>query len=195
MSVHLTRIYTRLGDDGQTDLADLSRVEKTNPRVEAVGAVDELNAALGLALAAAANLDHHPEWLGQIQNDLFDLGADLTRPTAAGDEAPHLRIDDSYVSWLEHICDDVNANLPALRSFVLPGGTPAAAHLHMCRTICRRAERRVLGVPGANPVIIRYLNRLSDLLFILSRGANNGHHETLWRPGRSNRDGEADVDL
>ncbi len=185
MTVHLTRIYTRLGDDGRTHLADLSRVAKTDPRIEAVGAVDELNAAVGLAVAAGDLPARYADWMAQIQNDLFDLGADLSHPVpSAGDEAPTTAVDEQYVAWLESVCDRVNADLPELRSFVLPGGTQLAAHLHMCRTVCRRAERRALAVPAISPYITRYLNRLSDLFFILSRAANNSGEEPLWQPGR-----------
>ncbi|MEV7225684.1 MULTISPECIES: cob(I)yrinic acid a,c-diamide adenosyltransferase [Polymorphospora] len=189
MSVHLTRIYTRTGDDGRTHLADLTRVPKTDPRVEAGGAVDELTAAVGVAVATPGDLpDGYAGWLRQVQNDLFDIGADVSRPgggPAAGpapDDGP--RVDGSYVAWLEEICDRVNADLPALRSFVLPGGTPLSARLHVCRTVCRRAERRALAVPDVNPEVTRYLNRLSDLLFILARAAAEGAPEVLWQPGR-----------
>lgn len=119
----------------------------------------------------------------QIQNDLFDLGANLSHPPGSPDETPHQGFDEEYVTWLESVCDQVNADLPALRSFVLPGGTLLAAHLHVCRTVCRRAERRTLAVPAVSPYVTRYLNRLSDLLFILSRAANSGD-EPLWQPGR-----------
>ncbi len=191
MSVHLTRIYTRTGDDGQTDLADLTRVDKTDPRVEAVGAVDELNAALGLALAAAVNLDRYPEWLRQIQNDLFDLGADLSRPPAARGAAPRGGRAPPAGGGPGPPLAKLNPHQAAKSAFVLPGGTQAAAHLHLCRTVCRRAERRTLAVPNVNPAITHYLNRLSDLLFILSRAANTGHDEPQWRPARSNRSGGA----
>ncbi len=192
MTVHLTRIYTRRGDDGNTDLADRSRVAKVEPRIEAIGAVDELNAALGLALTAPGLAEDHAAWLRQVQNDLFDLGADLAQApavgavdagtTEAGISTPQVKR--SYVTWLEERCDTANADLPALRSFVLPGGTSAAAHLHLARTVCRRAERRVLAVPGVDPVTAQYLNRLSDLLFILSRAANRNADAPLWQPGR-----------
>jgi cob(I)alamin adenosyltransferase len=186
MTVHLRRIYTRLGDNGETDLADRSRVSKTDPHVEAGGTVDELNTAIGVALATAGELpDKVGIWLRQIQNDLFDLGASLSR---IGDdpEAPECPIDERDVAWLESICDEANAGLPALPSFVLPGGTSLAAHLHTCRAVCRRAERRVLAVPEAPVWIVRYLNRLSDVFFILSRLANVGGEELLWQP-RSRR--------
>jgi cob(I)alamin adenosyltransferase len=180
MTVNLTRIYTKLGDAGETHLGDMSRVPKTHPRIEAYGDVDELNAQLGLALATGALPGQQADWVRRIQNDLFDVGADLAVPP--GGERARLRVTPEYVTWLEERCDEVNATLAPLRSFVLPGGTPAAAHLHVCRTVCRRAERRALLVEEGNPEVLRYLNRLSDLLFILSRAANGGE-EPLWQPG------------
>jgi cob(I)alamin adenosyltransferase len=180
VTVNLTRIYTRLGDGGETHLGDMSRVPKTHPRIEAYGAIDELNAQIGLALTVDGLSERDARWLRRIQNDLFDLGADLSVPE--GGERERLRVVAEQVTWLEETCDEVNAELKPLRSFVLPGGTRAAAHLHVCRTVCRRAERRALAVEDANPEIVRYLNRLSDLLFILSRGANGGD-EPLWEPG------------
>ncbi len=182
MTVNLTRIYTKLGDAGETHLGDMSRVAKTHPRVEAYGEVDELNAHVGLALTVDGMPEAYVAWLRQIQNDLFDLGADLSVPHE-GDRS-RLRVKEVQVSWLEERCDEVNATLAPLKSFVLPGGTPAAAHLHVCRTVCRRAERRALLVEDGNPEVLRYLNRLSDLFFILSRGANGGE-EPLWEPGKS----------
>ena len=182
MTVNLTRIYTRLGDRGETHLGDMSRVPKTHPRIEAYGEIDELNAQVGVALTVDGLPERYDEWLRRVQNDLFDLGADLSVPEAEGDRE-RLRVRPEQVTWLEEACDEVNATLAPLKSFVLPGGTPAAAHLHVCRTVCRRAERRALLVDGANPEVVRYLNRLSDLLFILSRGANGGE-EPLWEPGR-----------
>lgn len=182
MTVNLTRIYTKLGDDGETHLGDMSRVRKTHPRIEAYGATDELNAQLGVTLAVGGLPEPYDAWLRRIQNDLFDVGADLSVP--AGDDRERLRVLPEQITWLEERCDEVNATLAPLKSFVLPGGTPAAAHLHVCRTVCRRAERRALDVEGANPEVVRYLNRLSDLLFILSRGAN-GADEPLWQPGAS----------
>jgi cob(I)alamin adenosyltransferase len=181
VTVNLTRIYTRLGDGGETHLGDMSRVPKTHPRIEAYGAIDELNALVGLALTAEGLPDRYAEWLRRVQNDLFDLGADLSVPE--GGERRRLRVAPEQVTWLEQACDEVNATLEPLKSFVLPGGSVAAAHLHVCRTVCRRAERRALVVEDANPEVVRYLNRLSDLLFILSRGANAGD-EPLWEPGR-----------
>ena len=195
MTVNLTRIYTRLGDGGETHLGDMSRVSKLDPRVEAYGTVDELNAVIGVALLAPGLPAAFAEWLRRVQNDLLDLGADLSVPSGAeegGEDASpkreRLRIDGPYTEWLERACDEVNARLEPLRSFVIPGGTPAAAQLHVCRTICRRAERRALTVPDVNPEVVRYLNRLSDLLFILSRAANADDAqvagaEPLWDPG------------
>lgn len=181
VTVNLTRIYTKLGDQGETHLGDMSRVPKTHPRIEAYGEVDELNAQLGLTLTVEDLPEQYAAWLRRIQNDLFDVGADLSVPE--GGKRERLRVRPEQVAWLEEACDEVNATLKPLKSFVLPGGTRAAAHLHVCRTVCRRAERRSLLVEGANPEIVRYLNRLSDLLFILSRGANGGD-EPLWEPGR-----------
>jgi cob(I)alamin adenosyltransferase len=182
MTVNLTRIYTKLGDGGETHLGDMSRVPKTHPRIEAYGDVDELNAQIGVALTLADLPEPYRDWLRRIQNDLFDVGADLAVPH--GGDRERLRVDPGQVTWLEGACDEVNATLAPLKSFVLPGGTPAAAQLHVCRTVCRRAERRALLVEDSNPEVVRYLNRLSDLLFILSRGANAGE-EPLWQPGRS----------
>ena len=182
MTVNLTRIYTKLGDGGETHLGDMSRVAKTHPRIEAYGEIDELNAQVGVTLTVEGLTERYGEWLRRIQNDLFDLGADLSVPESEGDR-DRLRVRPEQVMWLEGACDEVNDTLAPLKSFVLPGGTPAAAHLHVCRTVCRRAERRALLVDGANPEVVRYLNRLSDLLFILSRGANGGE-EPLWEPGR-----------
>ncbi len=192
MTVNLTRIYTKLGDAGETHLGDMSRVSKQHPRVEAYGTIDELNSVLGVALAQPDLPARLSEWLSRVQNDLLDLGADLCVPgepplggVSDGREgAPggRLRIGPAYTEWLEGACDEVNAGLQPLRSFVIPGGTPAAAHLHVCRTVCRRAERRALAVQDANPEVVRYLNRLSDLLFILARAVNEGA-EALWDPG------------
>jgi cob(I)alamin adenosyltransferase len=184
MTVNLTRIYTRLGDGGETHLGDMSRVPKTDPRIEAYGTVDELNAQLGVAVAQGGLPGGYDGWLRRIQNDLFDVGADISVPE--GGDRERLRVVPEQTTWLEERCDEVNAGLPALRSFVLPGGTPAAAQLHVCRTVCRRAERRAIACGDAiSPECVRYLNRLSDLLFILSRGANlaTGGAEPLWEPG------------
>ena len=187
MTVNLTRIYTKLGDGGETHLGDMSRVSKLHPRVEAYGTVDELNATIGVALLAEGMPGRFGEWLKRVQNDLLDVGADLSVPPpedASAEQArERLRVGPDYTAWLEQACDEVNATLPPLHSFVIPGGTPASAHLHVCRTVCRRAERRTIAVEGVNPEAVRYLNRLSDLLFILSRAANNEGAEQLWEPG------------
>ncbi|HTW13356.1 MAG TPA: cob(I)yrinic acid a,c-diamide adenosyltransferase [Solirubrobacteraceae bacterium] len=183
MTVNLTRIYTRRGDGGQTHLGDMSRVPKTHPRIEAYGTVDECNAHLGVALALGDLPPAYEPWLRRIQNDLFDVGADLAAPDDG--KQPRLRVTPAQTAWLEERCDEVNATLTPLRSFVLPGGTPAAAQLHVARTVCRRAER--LAVACGDEIsteVVRYLNRLSDLLFILSRGANAGE-EPLWVPGEN----------
>ncbi len=183
MTINLTRIYTRLGDGGETHLGDMSRVAKTDPRIEAYGTVDELNAVVGVARTMDGLPANVGEWLGRIQNDLFDVGADLSVPD--GGERERLRVAPEQTEWLEQVCDEVLAGLEPLRSFVLPGGTPAAAQLHVARTVCRRAERRVLAVgDAASGEVVRYLNRLSDLLFVLAR-LLNGANETLWQPGRS----------
>jgi cob(I)alamin adenosyltransferase len=184
MTVNLTRIYTRLGDDGNTHLGDMSRVAKTHPRIEAYGTIDELNAHLGVALTLPDLPAPYSEWLGRIQNDLFDVGADIAVPH--GGERARLRLTPAQTAWLEHVCDDVNATLTPLKSFVLPGGTPAACQLHVCRCVCRRAERRAIDCGEEVRECVRYLNRLSDLLFILARGANAaaGREEPLWDPGR-----------
>jgi cob(I)alamin adenosyltransferase len=182
MTVNLTRIYTKLGDGGETHLGDMSRVRKTHPRIEAYGDVDELNAHIGVTLTTPGLPPAYAQWLRRIQNDLFDVGADLSVPH--GGERARLRVSPEQTGWLEEACDEVNATLEPLKSFVLPGGTPSAAQLHVCRTVCRRAERRALLVEDGNPEVVRYLNRLSDLLFILSRGANGGE-EPLWQPGSS----------
>jgi cob(I)alamin adenosyltransferase len=184
MTVNLTRIYTRLGDGGETHLGDMSRVPKTHPRIEAYGTVDELNAQIGLALTAEGLPAEYAEWLARIQNDLFDVGADIAAPEEAEAKRERLRVLPEQTTWLEGRCDEVNATLTPLRSFVLPGGTAAAAHLHVCRTVCRRAERAAIACGGEiSAEVVRYLNRLSDLLFILSRGASDGD-EPLWEPGR-----------
>ena len=185
VTVNLTRIYTRLGDGGETHLGDMSRVPKTHARIEAYGTVDELNAQLGAALANSGLPERYAEWLRRVQNDLFDVGADISVPDDGKRE--RLRVVPEQTAWLEQACDEVNAGLPKLKSFVLPGGTAAAAQLHVCRTVCRRAERRVIACGDeVNPECVRYLNRLSDLLFILSRGVNaaDGAAEPLWEPGR-----------
>lgn len=183
--VRLTRIYTRHGDGGDTHLGDMSRVRKTSPRVAAYGDVDETNAALGVA--RAAGLDPVVDgWLAQVQNDLFDLGADLCVPPA-DDGRERLRVTPGQVARLEGWCDQVNDGLSDLTSFVLPAGTPGAAALHLARTVCRRAERSAVALADAEPVgpeAVAYLNRLSDLLFVLARAANaTAGGDVLWRPG------------
>jgi cob(I)alamin adenosyltransferase len=184
--VRLDRIYTRAGDSGKTSLGDGTRAPKSHPRIDAFGTVDELNALLGVALARGVPPEFGP-WLERIQNELFDLGADLAVPLADA-KRERLRVTPAQVMRLEELCDEVNADLEPLRSFVLPGGTEAAALLHLARTVCRRAERLVVALDAAepvNPAALAYLNRLSDLLFILARAANAGRTEPLWKPGSS----------
>jgi cob(I)alamin adenosyltransferase len=200
--VELTRIYTRTGDEGQTRLSDMSLAAKTDPRVEAYGDVDEANSAIGVALALGGMSDEVTTVLRSIQNEMFDLGADLSNPLTADPPYPPLRVTQDYVDRLEGWCDAFGDPLPALRSFILPGGTPAAAYLHIARTVTRRAERaawvaadrygteEAAGAPvagdrpgGVNPLALRYLNRLSDLLFILTRVVNGTESEVLWTPG------------
>jgi cob(I)alamin adenosyltransferase len=173
--VRLTRIYTRGGDEGKTSIGDGTRIPKTADRVEAIGDVDELNSTLGWSLALREDAT-----LQRIQNELFDLGADLSVPFGAGDAK--LRITQAAIDRLEAECDAANAKLAPLKSFVLPGGSEYAARLFLARAVCRRAERRIFAVEHVNPLVAVYLNRLSDLLFILARAANAGS-ETLWRPG------------
>jgi cob(I)alamin adenosyltransferase len=183
--VRLTRIYTRGGDRGETSLGDGSRVSKLDCRIGAFGTVDELNAQLGVALAGDLP-EAFRALLERIQNELFDVGADLAAPYGVGDG--RLRVTQAQIEALEHDCDRLNADLPELRSFVLPGGSEAAARLHVARTVCRRAERDALLAAQElelNPLVVVYLNRLSDLLFILARAANAGRDEPLWRPGAS----------
>jgi cob(I)alamin adenosyltransferase len=183
--VRLTRIYTRGGDRGETSLGDGSRVSKLDCRIGAFGAVDELNSQLGVALAGELEVGLR-EVLARVQNELFDVGADLAVPYGVGDG--RLRVDDAAIAALETACDRFNAELPELRSFVLPGGTEAAARLHVARAVCRRAEREALTASqelDVNPLVLVYLNRLSDLLFIAARYANAaaGAEEPLWKPG------------
>jgi cob(I)alamin adenosyltransferase len=190
--VVLSRIYTRTGDKGTTALGDRRRVRKDHPRIEACGVVDELNSTLGVALTSGLDPDG-ASLLRRVQNDLFDLGADLCLPVArrptgrgAGRREP-LRITPAQVRRLEEAIDRFNAPLATLRSFVLPGGTPASARLHLARTVCRRAERRVVALARGetiNPQAVVYLNRLSDLLFVMARRANDGGRaDILWVPG------------
>ena len=186
--VRLDRIYTRGGDTGETSLGSGERVPKDDVRIEAAGDVDELNALLGVALTRGAPEDP----LRQVQNDLFDLGADLSVPLS-DTKRERLRVTAEQVAWLEERCDEANADLPMLRSFILPGGSEAAALLHLGRTVCRRAERRVVTLARrepVNPEARAYLNRLSDLLFILARSTNaeHGAEEPLWKPGGLGRD-------
>ncbi|WP_224389786.1 cob(I)yrinic acid a,c-diamide adenosyltransferase [Pseudonocardia sp. ICBG1293] len=187
MAVHLTRIYTRTGDDGTTALGDFSRVRKTDARLAAYADTDEANAAIGVAVTVGGLADRVVDPLRQIQNDLFDVGADLCTPIVENPEYPPLRVTDGYVARLEGWCDEFNPELPKLDSFILPGGTPGAAYLHVARTVARRAERSVWALlevdpDHTNPLTARYLNRLSDLLFILGRVANPDG-DVLWQPG------------
>ena len=181
--VRLTKIYTRGGDRGETSLGDGTRASKLDPRIAAYGAVDELNSHVGVALAGELP-DALRGVLERIQNELFDVGADLSVPFEGDDDK--LRVSQHQIDALEADCDAFNADLPELRSFVLPGGTEASARLHVARAVCRRAERDALAAP-VNPLAVVYLNRLSDLLFILARAANAaaGRDEPLWRPGSS----------
>jgi cob(I)alamin adenosyltransferase len=185
--VNLTRIYTRTGDDGTTGLSDFSRVPKTDPRLAAYADSEEANAALGVVLAVGAPPEELVAPLRQIQNDLFDVGADLATPVVAEPEYPPLRVTEKQVRRLEGWCDEFNEDLAKLSSFILPGGTPAAAYLNVARTVTRRAERSTWAVIAANPertstLPAHYLNRLSDLLFIFGRVANPGG-DILWVPG------------
>ena len=187
MTVRLTRIYTRTGDAGTTHLGDMSRVAKTDPRLVAYADVDEANSVLGVALALGSPTPEVAELLRSVQNDLFDVGADLSTPVTPDPAHPPLRVTAEYTERLEAACDEHNEALPKLNSFVLPGGTPLAALLHQARVVVRRAERSVWALLDAdgertNPETARYLNRLSDLLFILARGANPDG-DVLWEPG------------
>ena len=186
-TVHLTRIYTRTGDDGSTALGDMSRVAKTSPRIHAFADVDEANAAMGVAVALGGLDDDVASLLVSIQNDLFDVGADLCTPVVEAPRWKPIRVTDDYVTRLEDACDSYNASLSTLDSFVLPGGTPGSALLHVARTVTRRAERSTWALLEAEPqttnlLTATYLNRLSDLLFIMSRYANRRAGDVLWRP-------------
>ncbi|GHJ50008.1 cob(I)yrinic acid a,c-diamide adenosyltransferase [Catellatospora sp. TT07R-123] len=189
MAVHLTRIYTKTGDAGTTALGSGERVAKTDPRIAAYADVDECNAALGVALALGNLADDVCDVLVRVQNDLFDVGADLCNPITPDPKYPPLRITEDYITRLEGWCDEFNARLSKLDSFILPGGTPGAALLHVARTVARRAERSTFALlaadaPRTSPLSAQYLNRLSDLLFILSRVANsNGTADVKWVPG------------
>ena len=196
--VNLTRIYTRTGDAGSTRLSDLSETRKTDPRVAAYGEVDEANSVLGIVLTQPGLPDALAAALRAIQNEMFDLGADLSNPVRPDPEWPPLRIEQASIDRLEAWCDQFSEGLPTLRSFILPGGTPAGATLHLARTVVRRAERAAwraaeehgLSAPdsprpgGVNPLAITYLNRLSDLLFIASRVVNGAEGDVLWIPGK-----------
>lgn len=187
MAVHLTRIYTRTGDDGTTGLSDFSRVSKTDARLVAYADCDEANAAIGTAIALANPEQHLTNVLRQIQNDLFDAGADLSTPVVENPKHPPLRITQDYIDRLEAWCDEFNEGLSPLNSFVLPGGSPLSALLHVARTVVRRAERSAWAAvdsypSGVSTLPAKYLNRLSDLLFILSRLANPDG-DVLWQPG------------
>jgi len=186
--VVLSRIYTKTGDDGTTALGDMSRASKTDPRLAAYADTDEANCAIGMAITLGQLPPDITAVLNRVQNELFDVGADLCNPVTDNPAYTPLRVEDSYITALELACDEFNADLPVLRSFILPGGSPAAALLHMARTVVRRAERSTwaaLEVYGdsMNPLTAKYLNRLSDLLFILARKANESHGDLLWKPG------------
>ena len=179
--VRIDRVVTKGGDKGETSLGDGSRVSKADPRIEAMGAVDEANASIGVLRVHTRTRTLEDAMLARIQNDLFDVGADLCVPGTGGDR---LRVTDAAVARLESEVDGMNASLPALTSFILPGGTDAAAFAHMARVAARRAERTVVALDDVNPVVRRYLNRLSDHLFVLSRVLNeNAATDVLWVPG------------
>ncbi|MGW5051948.1 cob(I)yrinic acid a,c-diamide adenosyltransferase [Actinokineospora sp. NPDC004072] len=187
MSVHITRVYTKVGDNGTTALGDGTRVPKTSPRLAAYADVDEANAAIGLVLALGNPAPEVAAVLRAVQNDLFDVGADLCTPIAENPPYEPLRITEPYITRLEGWIDEFNARLPKLNSFILPGGTPAAAFLHQARTVTRRAERHAWAQLEAEPtttntLAAKYLNRLSDLLFVLGRTANPDG-DVLWQPG------------
>ncbi|WP_300402684.1 cob(I)yrinic acid a,c-diamide adenosyltransferase [Nocardioides sp.] len=186
--VNLTRIYTRTGDAGETRLGDMSVTTKNDTRLHAYADVDEANAQIGLAVATGGLDDDVVKVLTHVQNDLFDVGADFCTPVVEDPEFPPLRIEQEYVDRLEQWCDHYNESLTTLRSFILSGGTPAAAHLHVCRTVVRRAERSAWAAhaehaQSMNKLAITYLNRLSDLVFILARYANRAEGDVLWVPG------------
>jgi cob(I)alamin adenosyltransferase len=188
MAVNLTRIYTRTGDDGSTRLGDMSKSHKTDTRVAAYGDVNEANAHIGVAIATGGLDEGVVEVLTQVQNDMFDVGADFATPIVENPEFPPLRVSQEYIDRLEGWCDTYNERLEKLRSFILPGGTPGAALLHVACTSTRRAERTAWSAYGEhgdtmNMLAVKYLNRLSDLLFILARHANTERGDVLWRPG------------
>ncbi|GAB3564746.1 cob(I)yrinic acid a,c-diamide adenosyltransferase [Amycolatopsis endophytica] len=187
MPVRINRVYTRVGDNGTTALGDGSRVPKTDPRLAAYADVDETNSVVGLAVAMGGLTEEIAVVLRRVQNDLFDVGADLCAPVVPDPEFPPLRITEPYIERLEGWCDEFNERLPKLTSFILPGGTPGAAFLHQARTVSRRAERAGWALVEADPdrtnaLAVKYLNRLSDLLFILARLANPDG-DVLWQPG------------
>jgi len=186
--VNLTRIYTKTGDDGTTSLGDMSRTSKNDPRLEAYATVDEANSAIGVALTSDGINEEVRTLLVRIQNDLFDVGADLCTPVVDSPAFEPLRVLESQISYLEEQIDKFNAELDSLRSFVLPSGTPAAAHLHVARTVVRRAERCTWAAihafgGGVSPITAKYLNRASDLLFVLARYSNKEIGDQLWVPG------------
>jgi cob(I)alamin adenosyltransferase len=186
--VNLTRIYTRTGDGGETRLGDMSLTTKNDARLKAYADVDETNAHIGVAVAVGGLDEDVVRLLTTVQNDLFDVGADFCTPVVAEPEFPPLRIEQAYVDRLEAWCDAYNEDLPTLRSFILNGGAPGAAHLHVARTVARRAERSgwaafELHAETMNVLALKYLNRLSDLLFILARHANRVNGDVLWKPG------------
>ena len=186
--VVLSRIYTRTGDDGTTALGDGSRTAKTDSRLAAYADVEEANCAIGVAITLGDLPADIATLLSRVQNELFDVGADLATPVIEAPPYPPLRIDEAYITRLEGECDAYNADLPTLRSFLLPGGSAGATLLHVARTVTRRAERSAWAAAGEygdsiSPLPARYLNRLSDLLFILSRVANSGRGDVLWKPG------------
>lgn len=205
--VVLSRIYTRTGDGGETRLSDMSKTRKSDPRVAAYGDVDETNSAIGVALAQPGIPDAIGQALARVQNEMFDVGADLSTPLTENPKYPPLRTDQASIDRLEAWCDEFGDALPTLRSFILPGGTPAGAALHLARTICRRAERSawvalethgtetaIAGSErpgGVNPLAVTYLNRLSDLLFICARAVNGTAGEVLWIPGGERGGGAA----
>ena len=186
--VNLTRIYTKTGDDGTTSLGDMSRTSKNDPRLEAYATVDEANSSIGVVLSTNELSNDVRALLVRIQNDLFDVGADLCTPVIDSPAFEPLRVLESQVTYLEEAIDKYNGELESLRSFVLPSGTPTAARLHVARTVVRRAERRTWAAihafgGGVNPVTAKYLNRCSDLLFVLARHANKEVGDQLWVPG------------
>lgn len=188
--VNLTRIYTKTGDDGTTSLGDMSRTSKNDPRLEAYATVDEANSYIGVVLTVPNLHEDVRKLLVRVQNDLFDVGADLCTPVVDSPEYEPLRVLESQVSYLEEQIDRYNAELSPLKSFVLPSGTPASAHLHVARTVVRRAERRTWQAihafgEGVNKLTAKYLNRLSDLLFVLARFENKSEGDQLWVPGKN----------